>query len=75
MRVLICIAGFVITNAVAFAQPIKEPAPRDVAPEFREAAEKRALEKRKLDACQQKADVAKVLTRDRAKFIIECLDK
>lgn len=62
-------------NAVALAQPIPEPPKREIAPEFREAAEKRAQERQKLAGCQKAADAAKVLLRDRAKFVLECLEK
>jgi hypothetical protein len=71
--ILAAIVGTVIaagTAALAQQPPLK----REVAPEYREAAEKRALEKQKLAFCQQKADLAKVVLRDRAKHIIECLD-
>lgn len=46
-----------------------------VAPEYREAAEKRAAERRKLAACGRLADERKILVRDRTKFLAECFDK
>ena len=49
--------------------------PNSVAPEYRAVAEKRRAEQIKLFECSRKADVAKVLRRDRAAFIAECLDK
>jgi hypothetical protein len=49
--------------------------PNTVAPEYRDAAEKRRAEQIKLYQCSKKADDAKVLRRDRVPFINECLDK
>jgi hypothetical protein len=49
--------------------------PNTVAPEYRDAAEKRRAEQIKLYQCSKKADDAKVLRRDRVPFITECLDK
>lgn len=49
--------------------------PNTVAPEYREAAEKRRAEQIKLFQCSKKADEAKVLRRDRVAFVNECLDK
>jgi len=49
--------------------------PNSVAPEYRAVAEKRRAEQIKLLQCTRKADEAKVLRRDRAAYIGECLDK
>lgn len=49
--------------------------PDKVAPEYREAAEKRRAEQLKLNQCSKKADDAKVLRRDRLAFINECINK
>jgi hypothetical protein len=49
--------------------------PNSVAPEFREVAEKRRAEQIKLFGCTKKADEAKVLRRDRAAFVGQCLDR
>ena len=49
--------------------------PNTVAPEYRAAAEKRRAEQIKLFECSKKAAEAKVLRRDRAAYIGECLDK
>ena len=56
-----------------FAQKLVDP--NSVAPEYRAVAEKRRAEQVKLFECSKKADAAKVLRRDRAAFIGECLDK
>ena len=48
--------------------------PTKVAPEFREAAEKRRAEQiRQLD-CARKADAAKVIARERTAYLIQCLE-
>ncbi len=49
--------------------------PNAVAPEYRAVAEKRRAGQIKLIECSKKADTAKVLRRDRAAFVSECLDK
>ena len=56
----------------AVAQKLVDP--NSVAPEFRAAAEKRRNEQIKLAICSKKADDAKVLRRDRAAFVDQCLD-
>jgi hypothetical protein len=57
----------------AFAEKLVDP--NSVAPEYRAVAEKRRAEQIKLFECSKKADTAKVLRRDRAAFITECVDK
>jgi len=59
--------------APALAQKIVDPS--KVAPEYREAAEKRQAEQLKLIACHKSAKEAKILPRDFAKFVSECLEK
>lgn len=48
--------------------------PTKVAPEFREAAEKRRAEQIRQRECAQRADQEKVLPRDRTSFLNQCLD-
>ena len=48
--------------------------PNAVAPEYREAAAKRRAEQIKQRECAHKADVAKVLPRDRTAMITQCLE-
>ena len=48
--------------------------PTKVAPEFREAAEKRRAEQIKQQECAHKADTEKVIARDRTAFLIQCLE-
>jgi hypothetical protein len=57
----------------SFAEKLVDP--NSVAPEFREVAEKRRAEQIKLSECTRKADEAKVLRRDRARFVGQCLDR
>jgi hypothetical protein len=49
--------------------------PNSVAPQYREAAEKRRAEQLKLLACSKRADEAKVSRRDRADYVSQCIDK
>jgi hypothetical protein len=48
--------------------------PNTVAPAFREAAEKRRAQQIKILECRHKADVEKVLPRDRTEHINHCLE-
>jgi hypothetical protein len=68
---LIFVAVVVFTGP-GFAQKLVDP--KAVAPEFREAAEKRRAEQMKMMECNKKADAAKVLPRDRAEHINHCLE-
>jgi hypothetical protein len=49
--------------------------PKTVAPEFREAAEKRRAEQFKLIDCNNAAKTAKIPPRDLAKYVADCFDK
>jgi len=55
-----------------FAQKLVDP--NVVAPEYREAAEKRRAEQIRIMQCHHKAEEAKVLPRDRAAHINHCLE-
>ena len=57
----------------AFAQKLVDPA--TVAPEYREAAEKRRAEQVRQRDCAHKADADKVVPRDRTAYLIRCLDE
>src|SRR5439155_9581543 len=48
--------------------------PTSVAPEYREAAEKRRIEQIKQRECAHKADVGKVLPRERTAYLLQCLE-
>jgi len=63
--------SFVIASP-APAQKLVDPA--SVAPEFREAAEKRRAEQVKQRDCARKAEVEKILPRERTAFLVHCLE-
>jgi len=68
---LIFIAAFVFT-APSLAQKLVDP--NSVAPEFRDAAEKRRAEQIRVVECNRKANEAKVLPRDRTAYLNHCLE-
>jgi hypothetical protein len=55
------------------AQKLVDPA--TVAPEHREAAEKRRAEQIRQRGCAQKADIAKIMPRERTAFLNHCLEE
>jgi hypothetical protein len=61
-----------VLTAPALAEKLVDPA--TVAPEYREAAEKRRAEQIRQHDCAQKADKEKVLPRDRTAFLLHCLE-
>jgi hypothetical protein len=61
-----------ILTTPGFAQKLVDPA--SVAPEYREAAEKRRAEQIRQHDCAQKASTEKVLPRDRTAFLLQCLE-
>jgi len=67
------IAAATVSGLPARAQKIVDP--NTVAPEFREAAEKRLAEQLKLNECNNAAKVAKIQRRDMAQFVADCFDK
>ena len=73
MKHLILAALFsVVTAFPAPAQKLVDPA--SVAPEFREAAEKRRAEQIRQRDCARKADVEKIMPRERTAFLVNCLE-
>src|SRR6476661_7462580 len=54
-----------------FAEKLVDPS--TVAPEYREAAEKRRAEQIRQRDCAKKAEMQKVMARDRTAFLLECL--
>jgi len=56
----------------ARAQMLVDPA--KVAPEYREAAEKRRAEQLRQRECARRADADRILTRDRTAYLNQCLD-
>ena len=70
---MVLISLFAMPAPAARAQKLVDPA--QVAPEHREAAEKRRAEQLRQRECGQKANTAKVLPRDRTAFLNQCLDE
>jgi hypothetical protein len=70
---LVVMLALVLWLPAAFAEKMVNP--DMVAPEYREAAQKRRDEQIKLFACNKKADQAKVVRRDRATFVGKCLEE
>jgi hypothetical protein len=62
----------ILTAPVIAQQKLVDPAA--VAPEYREAAEKRRAEQIKQQECARKAGVEKVIPRDRTAFLLHCLE-
>jgi hypothetical protein len=60
-------------TAPALAQGLVDPS--KVAPEYREAAEKRRAEQIRQRDCAKKADTEKVVPRERTAFLLRCLDE
>ena len=67
---LAMIALFIAPDASA--QKLVDPA--QVAPEYREAAEKRRAEQLRQRECGRRADADKVLPRDRTAYLNHCLE-
>ena len=65
------LVGALVFCGPTFAQKLVDP--KAVAPEYREAAEKRRAEQIRQRECAHKADEAKVLPRDRTAHIARCL--
>lgn len=66
------VALALVASAPADAQTLVDPS--KVAPEYREAAEKRRAEQLRQRECALKADLEKVLPRDRTAYLTHCLD-
>ncbi len=72
-RTLFALLTAALFSAPARAEKIVDP--RTVAPEFRDAAEKRRAEQIKLIECNNAAREAKIARRDLAQYVAECFDK
>ncbi|MGY8637919.1 hypothetical protein RAD15_36155 [Bradyrhizobium sp. 14AA] len=73
MKPFIVIAAIALLAAApARAQALVDP--NKVAPEYREAAEKRRAEQMRQRECALKADLEKVLPRDRTAYLNHCLE-
>ena len=73
MRTIIILAAISLLIAPA-ARAQKLVDPTQVAPEYREAAEKRRAEQIRQRDCAQKANADKVLPRDRTAYLNHCLE-
>ncbi len=71
LRALLISVSLLLAPAVQ-AQKLVDPS--KVAPEFREAAEKRRAEQIRQQTCAKKADTEKVMPRERIAFINDCLE-
>lgn len=71
-QVIIAAALALLATAPARSQALVDPS--KVAPEYREAAEKRRAEQIRQRECALKADLEKVLPRDRTAYLNHCLD-
>ena len=65
------IISLLLTTSVS-AQKLVDPTA--VAPEYREAAEKRRAEQIRQRDCASKADAEKIMPRDRTAFLNRCLE-
>ena len=65
------VAAAVVAAAPAWSQKLVDP--NSVAPEYREAAEKRLAEQVRQRDCAKKADADKVLPRDRTAYLNHCI--
>ena len=73
MKQVIFIAAIaLLATAPARSQALVDPS--KVAPEYREAAEKRRAEQIRQRQCALKADLEKVLPRDRTDYLNHCLE-
>jgi hypothetical protein len=71
-QVIIVAALALVATAPARSQALVDPT--KVAPEYREAAEKRRAEQVRQRECALKADLDKVLPRDRTVYLNHCLE-
>jgi glycine/D-amino acid oxidase-like deaminating enzyme len=71
-QIIIIAAIALLATAPARSQGLVDPS--KVAPEYREAAEKRRAEQIRQRECALKADLEKVLPRDRTDYLNHCLD-
>ena len=68
----IALLALTVSGAPSLADKLVEPS--KVAPEFRDAAEKRRAEQMKILDCNNAAKMANVLPRDSLKYLADCLD-
>ena len=74
MRSFICATLMSLALAApALAQGLVDPS--KVAPEYRQAAEKRRAEQIRQRDCAKKAEAQKIMPRERTTFLLHCLDE
>ena len=73
LTALAAITCCLIFSPPSSAQKLVDPSA--VAPEHREAAEKRRAEQIRQRGCAQKADVEKIMPRERTAFLNHCLEE
>ena len=73
LTALTALACCLLSCQPGFAQKLVDPA--SVAPEFREAAEKRRAEQIRQRECAHKANVEKIMPRERTAFLNNCLEE
>lgn len=71
--ILIGMAALFLSTPATAQQALVDPS--KVAPEFREAAEKRRAEQIRQRECARKADEDKVMPRDRTAYLNHCLEE
>jgi hypothetical protein len=72
-RIFILAVIALLAAPAAYAQALVDPT--KVAPEYREAAEKRRAEQIRQRECSQRATMDKVLPRDRTAYLNHCLEE
>jgi len=73
LTALAALACCLLSSQPGFAQKLVDPA--TVAPEHREAAEKRRAEQIRQRDCAHKANVEKIMPRERTAFLNHCLEE
>lgn len=74
MRTILILAMIALLAAPGGARAQLLVDPTKVAPEHREAAEKRRAEQLRQRECGRKADADKILPRDRTAYLNQCLE-
>ena len=72
MKYLVLALFSIVIATPAPAQKLVDPT--KVAPEYREAAEKRRAEQIRQQTCAKKADAEKIMPRERTTFLIHCIE-
>jgi hypothetical protein len=71
VKLILITFGALILATEAMSQKLVDP--KTVAPQYREAAEKRRAEQISQRECAHKADVDKVMPRERTAYLLHCL--